>query len=147
MQEMWVQSLGQEDPLEKEMQPIPVFSPGKSHGQRSLVGYSSQCYKRVGHDLAAKTMPPPLLFTILLHQQDLLSLLFCFHFIFLPCLSWSLSPSSHHGNHNLIIAPSRCVHLQLHFYGSLSLRPCHLIPCNRTHQMVVIYLTGLNYYT
>jgi len=28
---------GQEDSL--EMQPIPVFLPGKSHGQRSLVGY------------------------------------------------------------------------------------------------------------
>ena len=32
--------LGQEDPLEKEMAPTPVFLPGKSHGQRSLVGYS-----------------------------------------------------------------------------------------------------------
>ena len=38
MQEMWVQSLGQEDPLEKEMAPTPVFLPGKSHGQRGLVG-------------------------------------------------------------------------------------------------------------
>ena len=32
--------LGGEDPLEKEMEPTPVFLPGKSHGQRSLVGYS-----------------------------------------------------------------------------------------------------------
>ena len=40
MQETWVRSLGQEDALEKEMQPTPVFLPGKSHGQRSLVGYS-----------------------------------------------------------------------------------------------------------
>ena len=40
-QEIWVRSLGREDPLEKEMaQPTPVFLPGKSHGQRSLVGYS-----------------------------------------------------------------------------------------------------------
>ena len=30
-QEMWVQSLGQEDPLEKEMTTTPVFLPGKSH--------------------------------------------------------------------------------------------------------------------
>ena len=37
MQETQVQSLGQEDPLEKEM---AVLLPGKSHGQRSLVGYS-----------------------------------------------------------------------------------------------------------
>ena len=36
----WVRSLGQEDPLEKEWQPTPVFLPEKSHGQRSLAGYS-----------------------------------------------------------------------------------------------------------
>ena len=35
-QETWVQSLGQEDHLDQEMQPTPVFLPGKSHGQRSL---------------------------------------------------------------------------------------------------------------
>ena len=33
-------------------QPIPVFLPGKSHGQRSLVGYSPWSRKRVGHDWA-----------------------------------------------------------------------------------------------
>ena len=42
MQEMQVQSLDWEDPLEKEMQPTPAFSPGKSCGQRSLAGYSLQ---------------------------------------------------------------------------------------------------------
>ena len=31
---------GQEDPLEKEMDPTPVFLPGETHGQRSLLGYS-----------------------------------------------------------------------------------------------------------
>ena len=39
-QEMQVPSLDWEDLLEKEWQPIPVFLPGKSHGQRRLVGYS-----------------------------------------------------------------------------------------------------------
>ena len=39
-QEIWVQSLGQEDPLEKEWQPTAVFLLGEFHGQRSLVGYS-----------------------------------------------------------------------------------------------------------
>ena len=39
-QETRVRSLRQEDHLEKEMQPIPVFLSGKSHGQRNLVGYS-----------------------------------------------------------------------------------------------------------
>ena len=36
MQETW----GQEDPLEKEMEPTPAFLPGESHGQRSLGGYT-----------------------------------------------------------------------------------------------------------
>jgi len=35
--EMWVQSLGREDPLEEEMASTPVFLPGMS--QRSLVGH------------------------------------------------------------------------------------------------------------
>ena len=47
MQETCVWSLGQKDPLEEKMTTIlawkiPVFSPGKSHGQRSLAGYSTQ---------------------------------------------------------------------------------------------------------
>ena len=40
MQKMQVQSLGREDPLEKEWQPTPVSLPGESHGQRTLVDYS-----------------------------------------------------------------------------------------------------------
>ena len=40
-----VRSLGREDPLEKEMQPTPVFSLEKSHGQRSLMGYSPWGHK------------------------------------------------------------------------------------------------------
>jgi len=39
-QDMRVRSLGWEDPLEESMEPTPVFLPGKSHGQRSLVGYN-----------------------------------------------------------------------------------------------------------
>ena len=35
-----VQSLGQEDLLEEEMVPTPVFLPGESHGQRNMEGYS-----------------------------------------------------------------------------------------------------------
>ena len=40
MQETWVQSLGWEDPLEKEMETSPVFLPGESHERMSLVGYN-----------------------------------------------------------------------------------------------------------
>ena len=41
MQETRVQSLGWDDPLEKRVAlqvRTPVFLPGESHGQRSLVG-------------------------------------------------------------------------------------------------------------
>ena len=37
MQEMWVRSLGWDDPLEDERQSTPVILPGESHGQRNLV--------------------------------------------------------------------------------------------------------------
>ena len=40
MKETWVQSLGWEDPLEKERLFTPVLLPGEFHGQRSLAGYS-----------------------------------------------------------------------------------------------------------
>ena len=40
MQEIWVQYLGREDPLERKCQPTLVLLPGKFHGWRSLVGYS-----------------------------------------------------------------------------------------------------------
>ena len=40
MQATWVQSLGWEDPLEKEMATHSIFLPGKSHGQKNLAGYS-----------------------------------------------------------------------------------------------------------
>ena len=39
-------------PWRRKWQPPPVFLPGKSHGQRTLVGYSPQGHKRVGHVLS-----------------------------------------------------------------------------------------------
>ena len=51
MQETWVQSLGQE----KEMETPPVFLLGKSHGQRSLVGYSPWGHKEL--DTTEITLP------------------------------------------------------------------------------------------
>ena len=45
VQETQVPSLGREDPLEKEMQPTPVFLPGESDGQKSLVGYNPRGHK------------------------------------------------------------------------------------------------------
>ena len=46
MQETWVQSLGQEDLLEKEMAThSSILAWKKSHGQKSLVGYSPWGHK------------------------------------------------------------------------------------------------------
>ena len=42
VQESWVWSLGWEEPLEKEMEPTPVFLPREFHGQRRLAD-SSPC--------------------------------------------------------------------------------------------------------
>ena len=41
-------------PWRRKWQPTPVILPGKSHGQRSLAGYSPRGHKRVGHGLATK---------------------------------------------------------------------------------------------
>ena len=48
MQETGVQSLGQEDPLEKEMAAHSSILAGKSHGHRSLVGCSPWGAKELG---------------------------------------------------------------------------------------------------
>ena len=45
MQETQVQSLGREDPLEKEMATHSSVLAWEIHGQRSLVGYSPQGHK------------------------------------------------------------------------------------------------------
>ena len=50
----WVEKI----PLRRKLQPIPVFLPGKSHGQKSLAGYSPWGCKRVGHDLATIQQQP-----------------------------------------------------------------------------------------
>ena len=47
MQETWVQSLGQEDPLEQEMAVTLVFLLGEFHGHRGLVGYSLWGHKEL----------------------------------------------------------------------------------------------------
>ena len=46
----WVRKI----PWRRKWQFISAFLPGKSHGQRSLVGYSVWGHKRVGHDLVTK---------------------------------------------------------------------------------------------
>ena len=50
MQETQVQSLGEEDPLEKGMATHSSILTGESRGQRSPVSYSSWGLKRIRHD-------------------------------------------------------------------------------------------------
>ena len=57
--ETLVQSLGKEDPLEKE--PTPVLLPEKSHGRRSVVGCSSWGHKEL--DMTKRLHFTSLLFT------------------------------------------------------------------------------------
>ena len=62
IQESGVKSLSQQDALEKEMQPTPVFLPGELQGQRSLVGYiQSMGSQRVRYDWPTNTpiLPKP----------------------------------------------------------------------------------------
>ena len=54
-QEMWVLSLCGEDPLEEGMATPPISLQGKSHGQRSLVGYGSWGHKE--SDMTEVTEP------------------------------------------------------------------------------------------
>ena len=42
------------DLCKRKWQPTPVLLPRKSHGQRSLVGYSPWGYRRVRHDLVVE---------------------------------------------------------------------------------------------
>ena len=57
MQETWVQSRSQEEPMQKESGVATHSSilSGKSHGQRSLAAYSPWGLKRVGQSLMTKT--------------------------------------------------------------------------------------------
>ena len=45
MQESWIRSLCQEDPLEKGVEPTSAFLLGEFHGQSSLEGYSPWVHK------------------------------------------------------------------------------------------------------
>ena len=66
-QEMWVQALGWEDPLEEEMA-SPVFVPEKSYGHRSLVDSSPKGCK-VLYTTELNIMNSALLVSIVLYWK------------------------------------------------------------------------------
>ena len=72
-QETWVWSLGQEDPLEKEIATHCSILVCKSHGKGSLAGYYLWGRWRVGHDLVSKHLHP-----LLCLGQDVILLLSSF---------------------------------------------------------------------
>ena len=51
---MQFRSLGRKDTWRRKRQPTPVFLPGESHGQRSLMGLQFMESQRVGHDLVTE---------------------------------------------------------------------------------------------
>ena len=87
MQEMHVQSLNRDNPLEKE---AVALSNGKSHGQRSLMGHIPRGSQKVGHNLGSK--PQKGLYMCLLYQltHEFSSFVSRFRFL-VPCLT--------HGKH------------------------------------------------
>ena len=66
-------------------QPTPVFLPGESHGQRSLMGYSPWGLARVRHNLETKPLSPPKLSVQIIFPHILNT--------DLTCINWSC----HHG--------------------------------------------------
>ena len=48
--DLWVRNF----PWRRTWQPTSIFLPGKSHGQRSLAGYSPWGHKKVRHNLVTK---------------------------------------------------------------------------------------------
>ena len=60
IQGTWVDPWVGKMPWRIKCRPVPVFLPGKSHGQRSLAGLQYLGSPRVGHDLETQPSPPPL---------------------------------------------------------------------------------------
>ena len=81
-QDSRVQSLSREDPLRRDWHPTPVFSPGESHGQRSLVGYSPW-----GHRQSDRTERLTLSSHLPLYQNHI-------HTVPSPCIFETVSQSS-----------------------------------------------------
>ena len=80
MQETWAYPWVRKIPWRRKWQPAPVFLPGKSHGQRSLVGHSSWGHEELDmikhthtQNLSNLADPFSQLFWILIWSCDLFS--------------------------------------------------------------------------
>ena len=70
------------------MKTTSIFLPGKSHGQRRLVGYSPWGHKRLGHILATKQQQP-------MSYSNIFRVLFLFIVFFLNILFFKISVFVH----------------------------------------------------
>ena len=66
---------------------MPVFLPGKSHGQRSLAGHSQWGHKRVGHDLGTKQQQTYHIITITIYVCIYFLSFFFLCMLLLSCFS------------------------------------------------------------
>ena len=80
----------------RKWQPTPVFLPGKSHGQRSLAGYSPWGHKRVKHNLITN------------HQQQIFHCIYVINLFYQFLCWWTL-----HCFHVLAIVMIIGVHVSL----------------------------------
>ena len=88
----FIRSLAREDPWSQKWQPIPVFFPGKSCGQRSLVtlavGYSPWHCKRVRYDWATKHAYLTAILFISMYLDAVDQLIFIEHLQIKICVEW-----------------------------------------------------------
>ena len=72
-------------PWRRKWQPTSVFLPGKSHGQRSLVGYSPWSCKGVRYDWMTKQQTKKWVLTLNTFQRKFILLLDFFFFLLEKC--------------------------------------------------------------
>ena len=134
MQEFRVQSPPQKDLLEKEMATIPVLLPGKTHGQRSLVGHSPLGCKRVAHDLATQNthqLPIPMFILCVVRTQDFLSRQIS---SYSNKVGLTIVSKLHRAPQNILI-----LHLKVSTFGPRSPIYLHHVPFPDNHHPTVWY--------
>ena len=118
-------------PWRRKWQPTPVFLPGESHGQSSLVGYSSWCHKESdttellnnnNHSLMLIWVPPLLYKGILQtpSQSSGSQAILCPHCILKYHIHWP----------NSILDLSRAVQLWRCLRSSANINKEHEMPCS-----------------
>ena len=104
----WIRKI----PWRRKWQPTPVLLPGKSHGQKHLIGYSPRGRKE--SDMTQHTL------------TCIASLALCLCFFFSPTTTWQLLPRLIPSPPPLFLANTVLTHFRVHFDLTPSL-PCLLM--------------------